>query len=216
MSKIIRVAVKGSCYRVIPSKYPTIDLFDDVAESEDFEDLYELQALTNPRLKLACTTKNNYISSPFAHLNPAGSRFSDGSFGVFYAGESEEVCIAETHYHTTKFMLETKEPAQDLDMRMIVAHLNARLHNLSGKQKLLPSYYYDTNYSHSQAYGLSLFAIGADGIRYSSVRHSAHHDAYAVFNMDVLSRRARQSKHLVYSWDGNAISNTFEKLLINS
>ena len=46
-------------YRFIPSKYPPISLFDDVADSDEFEALYELQALTNPRL-----------------LNAAGSEFT--------------------------------------------------------------------------------------------------------------------------------------------
>lgn len=213
MNRIVRVAVNGNCYRIIPSKYPTVDLFDDVADAGDFDALHELQALTNPRLSHSAVAGNNYINAPFAHRNPEGSRFSNGSFGIFYAGCSEAVCIAETRYHTAKFLNETGEPAQELDMRMIVTRLDAKLHNLSGKQKIFPRYYLDTDYRASQAFGLDLYNQNADGIRYSSVRHRDHDNAYAVFNEQVLSH-ARQSIHLVYVWDGTSISNVYEKKFI--
>ena len=38
-------------YRLVNSKFPPIGLFDDVASLDEFEALYALQALTNPRLR---------------------------------------------------------------------------------------------------------------------------------------------------------------------
>lgn len=32
-------------------------------------------------------TGYSYATAPFTHINPAGSRFSDGSFGVLYVAE---------------------------------------------------------------------------------------------------------------------------------
>lgn len=215
MSRIVRVAVNVDCYRVIPTKYPTIDVFEDVADPADYDALYEIQAMTNPRLDDDRPgSSNGYIAAPFAHRNPAGSRFSDGSFGIYYAGCSEDVSIAETVHHTARFMQDTSEPAQSLDKRMIIAHLEARLHNIAGKQKQFPEYYRNTDYSQSQAFGLSLYDQDAEGIRYSSVRHKAHDHAYAVMTPRVLSR-ARQSKHLVYEWDGASIESYYEKKLIS-
>lgn len=215
MSRIVRVAVKDNCYRVIPTKYPTINVFEDVADPKDFDVLYQIQAITNPQLEEGITSsKSHYIDTPFFYLNPTGSRFTDGTFGIYYAGCSEEVGIAETIYHAEQFMKETSEPAQSLDRRMIVAHLDARLHTISGRQKQFPEYYRDTDYRHSQAFGLSLYDQGSEGIRYSSVRHSRHDHAYAVMTPDVLSR-ARQSKHLVYEWNGSSISNYYEKRLLS-
>ncbi|MCP4475568.1 MAG: hypothetical protein GY821_13590 [Gammaproteobacteria bacterium] len=40
-----------SCYRLIPSKFPPIALFEDVANPRDFEALYAVQRLTNPRIR---------------------------------------------------------------------------------------------------------------------------------------------------------------------
>ena len=39
-------------YRLVNGKYPPIHLFDDVADQADFEALYAVQALTNPRIQM--------------------------------------------------------------------------------------------------------------------------------------------------------------------
>ncbi len=36
------------------------------------------------------------VMAPFTHLNPKGSRFSDGSYGVYYAAKRLSTAIAET------------------------------------------------------------------------------------------------------------------------
>lgn len=215
LSKIVRVTVKGRCYRAISSKYSMVEIFDDVAEESDFDDLYVLRALTSTRLLSTLPTNNNFIQSPFAYLNPEGSRFSGGTFGIFYAGVNEAVAIAETRYHRARFMLETNESAQEIDMRLIVAYLDARLYNLSKKQKTYSLYYHDSDYSASRSFGYSIFKEDGDGIRYSSVRHKDHEDVYAVFNESVLSR-VRQSKNLIYEWDGALITHVYEKTLVES
>ena len=42
------VPIKG--YRLIHTKYPTIDIFDDVASPDEFDILFEIQEITNPHL----------------------------------------------------------------------------------------------------------------------------------------------------------------------
>src|SRR5258705_221801 len=88
-------ATTDQAYRLVNSKFPPIALFDDVADADEFELLFEIQALTNPRLKnevgqLELIARSeipfgiagcSYAIAPFTHVNPAGSRFSDGSFG---------------------------------------------------------------------------------------------------------------------------------------
>jgi len=91
--------VDQTCYRLIPSKFPPIALFDDVADAEDFEDLFAVQAMTNPRLKEQVGNLDaipgddrvygipgaGYVMAAFTHINPDGSRFSNGDFGIYYA-----------------------------------------------------------------------------------------------------------------------------------
>ncbi|MFN3582227.1 MAG: RES family NAD+ phosphorylase, partial [Pseudomonas sp.] len=100
-------------YRLVNSKFPPIAIFDDVADADEFEELYALQSLTNPRMlnqagQLELIMRSDipfgipgcsYATAPFTHVNPDGSRFSDGSFGVLYLADCMETAIAEVRYH---------------------------------------------------------------------------------------------------------------------
>lgn len=104
-------------YRVINAKYPPIHIFDDVADPQEFEALYHIQALTNPRLKaevgnLALLPLEDipfgiagcsYATAPFAHVNPDGSRFSDGSYGLLYSADSQKTALTEVKHHQTLY-----------------------------------------------------------------------------------------------------------------
>lgn len=39
------------CWRIIPSRFPPIQLFERVTEPDDLEAILELASLTNPRLR---------------------------------------------------------------------------------------------------------------------------------------------------------------------
>src|SRR5690606_7738687 len=110
------------CWRIIPSRFPPIQLFERVTDPDDLEAIFELEALTNPRLRdeagdIRLVAPQDRISGPgtsvimaaFTHLNPDGSRFTDGTFGVFYAAGDIETAIAETSYHRERFMRATAE-----------------------------------------------------------------------------------------------------------
>ncbi len=100
-------------YRLVNSKFPPIALFDDVASDEEFDALYALQALTNPRLQNEVGNLNliprseipfgitgcAYATAPFTHVNPQGSRFADGAFGVLYLADSMDTAVAEVRHH---------------------------------------------------------------------------------------------------------------------
>jgi hypothetical protein len=104
-------------YRLVNSRFPPIALFDDVASADEFEVLYQLQALTNPRLqnevgRLELIPRAQipfgipgcaYATAPFTHVNPAGSRFSDGSFGVLYLADSMDTALAEVRHHQDSY-----------------------------------------------------------------------------------------------------------------
>jgi len=107
-------------FRVIPTRFPAVNLFDRVASADDFEALYALEALTNDRLRtetgdldLVPREERRFgpgygpIMAALTHLNPQGSRFSDGTYGVFYCARSRETAIAETRYHSGLFLAAT-------------------------------------------------------------------------------------------------------------
>ena len=223
---VTRVAWKP-CYRIIPSRFPPIPLFEDVADPADLEAVYLIEAMTNDRLReeegeLSLVPPEDRVSGPgssaimaaFTHLNPRGDRFTDGSYGVFYAGLTLETAIAETRYHRTRFLQATDEPAQELDMRVYAVDLDGALHDIRGLRDSRPALYHPDSYAMAQAFARDLRADGAEGIVYQSVRHYGGECA-AVFKPRLLSH-CRQERHLCYVWDGGAIATIYEKRLFGA
>jgi hypothetical protein len=145
----------------------------------------------------------------FTHLNPQGSRFTDGTFGVYYAGDTLATAIEETKYRRTRFMSATNEVPMELDMRVYVADLAASLHDLRGRKAEFPLVYHPENYSTSQHLAVTLREEGSNGVAYDSVRREAG-CCVAVFRPRLLAN-CRQERHLSYVWDGRRISNIYEK-----
>jgi hypothetical protein len=211
------------CWRIIPSKYPPIQLFERIASPEDLDAIFELENLTNDRLRQEMGNINlvpkdqivtgpgsSYIMAAFTHLNPLGSRFSDGKFGVFYTAKKIESAIAETKYHKEKFLRYTNEAPGECDMRVLKVTLSANLHDIRHQQKKYQKIYSPDDYVASQQLGQQLIDSQSVGIVYNSVRCAERGECAAVFRPDVLSH-CQQESHLCYKWDGNVISHVYEK-----
>ena len=209
------------CFRIIPSRFPTIHLFERVADSRDWDALYTLESLTNPRLREAAGEIDlvpreervygpgaSVIMAPFTHLNPAGSRFADGTFGVFYTAADLATSISETRFHREKFLRATRQPPIELDMRSYLADVAARFHDIRGRRTQLPDLYDPDSYVSSQEFGRALKGGGSPGIAYDSVRHPGG-ECLAVFRPRLI-QNLRQGMHLRYAWDGASISRVYE------
>ena len=201
-------------WRIVPSRFPPRGVFDRIASPDDLEALFAIESLTNARLRqelgqLDLVPKARRVSGPgtqpimaaFTHLNPDGSRFSDGSYGVFYAARALDTAVAETMHHRGKFMAATREPAMKLEMRCYRTAIEGRLHDL---RKGWPAMLHPTDYGPPQALARELRASGSDGVVYPSVRHDGG-ECVGVFQPDLV-KPCVQAQHLVYSWDGERIS----------
>jgi RES domain len=161
------------------------------------------------------------IMAAFTHLNPEGSRFSDGSYGVYYAAHDLETAIAEVSHHRALFLSRTAEPAIDVDMRVITATIDAPLHDLRSlepqsldaarfKSDLFKSNLFDPDhYAAPQALGRLLRAAGSWGVQFPSVRHAGGLCA-GIFRPKAL-RNARSGAHIALHWDGQRITHWYEK-----
>ena len=218
---IARIAWKPS-WRIVPSRFPPIQLFERVTEPRDLEAIFALDALTNPRLRdevgnIRLVPPQDRVSGPgssiimaaFTHLNPNGSRFSDGAYGVFYAANGIDTAIAETRHHRERFMRATGQRRMELDMRVYLVDLEGELHDLRGQRTVQPLVYQTDDYSASQRLGRTLRQAGSNGIAYDSVRRNRGQCA-AVFRPPLLSN-VRQERHLCYVWDGRQIAGVYEK-----
>ena len=206
-----RVAVDWrGAWRIIPSRFPAHGVYDRIAEPADLDALYALEAMTNDRLRdelgeLELVPRARRVTGPgtqtvmaaFTHLNPDGSRFSDGSYGVFYAAKALDTAVAETMHHRAKFMAATAEPAMKLEMRCYRMDIRARLHDLRrGWAPMLDP----DDYAAPRRLGRELRDAGSDGVVYPSVRHAGG-QCVGVFWPDVVGACV-QAQHLVYAWDG--------------
>ncbi|MEE4208968.1 MAG: RES family NAD+ phosphorylase [Parvularcula sp.] len=213
------------CYRIIPSRFPPISLFEEVADPADLEAVFVIEALTNNRLRdevgdLNLVPDEDRVSGPgtsaimaaFTHLNPEGDRFTDGSYGVFYAAHGLNTAIAETRYHRARFLARTSEPAQEIDMRVYAVDLSADLYDVRVGIAAYAALHDPDSYTQSQKFALKLRAAGSDGIAYDSVRHQGGTCA-AVFRPRLLSN-CRQERHLCYVWDGDTIADVYEKKVL--
>lgn len=214
------------CHRLVASRFPTVGLYDSIARPEDLEVVFAIEALTNPRLRqelraLSLVPVADRVIGPgatlvmaaFTHLNPEGSRFSDGSYGVYYAALTLETAITEVSHHRARFLARTAEPPIDIDLRWIKADLATHVHDIRAASAptsaALAEVYHPDHYGASQVLGRALRKLGSAALAFDSVRHPEG-QCVAVFVPKVLTR-ARAAGHLGLHWDGKTISHWFEK-----
>lgn len=207
-----------SAVRIIRSAYPPVDLFEDIADPADWPLLISAEQKTNPRIMASVGNLDlvppdrrvggpgaSYLMAPFTHVSPdRPSRFTAGTFGVLYAGETYETALFETIHHHARFMARTSEDAGwTSQFREIVLTVRAELHDLRGAalrdhRALAPD-----SYTASQELGLHLRQSGADGVVYPSVRHAGG-ECVGLFYPDLASSPV-QGRHLDYHWDGTRV-----------
>ncbi len=213
--------------RIIPGVFPAIDLFERVAKPEELDAVYAIESAFNPRLRDALGDLSlvpreervvgpgaGFIMAAFTHVSPHGSRFSNGTYGVFYAAQRESTAIAETKYHRERFLRATNEARREVDMRVLSVAVRARLHDVRGMRDIIPDVYRPDDYAASQLLGGALRAGGSNGLVYDSVRHDGG-KCIAVFRPPVLSS-CRERRHLRYVWDGARIVDVLEIRRISS
>lgn len=209
-------------YRLVPSRFPPVGLFDRVVRPEDLEIVFAAEALTNDRLRdeageLRLVPPDERISGPgttpimaaFTHLNPEGSRFSDGTYGVYYAAKDMATAIAESAFHRARFLARTHEDAGEVDMRSYLAEIRADLVDLRGYGRKKPDIMSPDSYVASQTFGRARRKDGANGIVYESVRREGGH-CVAAFRPKLITS-CKQGPHICFVWDGEAIVGWYEK-----
>ncbi|CAI8802739.1 RES domain-containing protein [Pseudomonas sp. IT-P253] len=206
-------------YRLVNSKFPPVALFDDVADADAFEVLYQIQALTNPRLnnevgRLELIPRReipfgipgcSYTTAPFTHVNPAGSRFSDGSFGVLYLADSMETALAEVRHHQSLYW--SNVPSLNYE-RFVFRGLSCSFVDAAMKDAaaiaVTDPVYAPDDYTHSRLLGRSVKEAGCPGIRYHSVRMRGSYCWALMTPRPMLS--VIQAAHYEMVWNGQVTS----------
>ena len=202
-------------YRVILSRYPQIDLFERVSNPQDWDVLYAVESLTNPRLRdevgdirLIPSEDRVYgdgaswIMAAFTHppVDGRGGRFNR-DFGIYYCSVDEAVAIAESSFHRARFLRESRVEQTAQDMRVLRAQLGATcLHDL--RQLIGHAIYHPDDYREAQQLGYALRNAKSHGVHYHSVRGQG--ECYGVMRPRVLSD-AVHWRYLRYHYEQGSI-----------
>jgi len=205
-------------YRIVASKHPPIDIFADVVAPRQVATAAYIESLTNDRLldeaAAAQVREQDRIKSPGASIVMAAfthigrpSRFSDGSYGVYYAAHSLETAVRETAFHRARFMAATNELPGEVDMRAYVGRPLQPLIDIRSARH--ESLHLPDDYSPPQAFAKPLRDAGEWGLVYRSVRHVGG-ECIAAFRPQAVSIPVPGAA-LAYVWDGERISKVYEK-----
>ena len=219
--RVARVAWEPS-YRLVPTRFPPIQLFERVADPADLDAVIAIENLTNERVRdeigeIQLVAPEDRIAGPgtspimaaFTHVNPEGGRFTDGSYGAYYAARDLETAVRESAHHREVFLARTKEAPGEIDMRCYLATLDAELVDIRGLQSEQPELYNRESYAGSQPFARALRAQGAMGIVWDSVR-KPDGECAAAFKPQAL-RPTTQGPHLSFVWDGQRVASYYEK-----
>ncbi len=208
----------ANAVRIIRSQFPPIDLFEDIADPADWPRLISAVQKTNPRIMMSIGnldlvpparrvggTGASHLMAPFTHVSAdRPSRFTDGTYGVLYAGKTFETALFETIHHHAQFMTRTAEPpGWTSQFREILLSIDAELHDLRSPNGLNHPALNPDSFSASQILGEALKRSGSSGLVYPSVRH-ADGECAALFYPDGASGPL-QGRHLDYHWDGQRV-----------
>ena len=199
-----------STYRLIPSRYPPISLFERISKPEDWDALIELESLTNPRLRegagvISLVPKARRVSgpgasivmAPFTHASPhRRTRFSDGTYGVYYAAHLFETALREVAFHMGRFYAATNAPALKASFRTYKGKIDKTMHDITGSgwmHLLKPE---PNEYAKPQAFARALRLSNSNGIVYPSVRHPGG-ECIAAFWPDVVSIPISDQTHRI-------------------
>lgn len=211
-------------WRIIASRYPPIDLYERLTpDPAIWEALIALEQMTNPRVRdqlgeislVAQEERLNgpgasYVMACFTHLNPKGSRFSDGTYGVYYAAATLETAVAETLHHFEAFARAANDPPHEEEMRVLVSAVSTTMEDVSQFPQAEQTRILDAgSYAASLPFAKTLRKTASQGIVYPSVRHPSG-ECLAAFKPKAITLPVIQERHLRYHWNGTRVDRYFD------
>lgn len=210
---LTRIVWRNTC-RLIPTRYPSVGVFDRIASADDLAALVELESWTNDRLNaelgaLPMIPRDEWVAgrpmatvvmAAFCHPPPDGSRFAGPDRGAWYSSRSIETALAESTYHRTKELGEVGGYETRMQMRLYRADFRASFHDIRRRETKWTPLYVPDSYVESQRFGRALLETGSNGITYRSVRHPGG-QCLACFRPKLVLN-VRVAGHYEYRWEG--------------
>lgn len=166
-------------YRLIPSQFPPIGLFDTVSTAADLAAVMELAGWTNDRLVrervhrlpesewVFGSANASVVMAAFLHVAPGGGRFNGPDLGAWYAAAALVTAVAEVAHHLRREAFARAASGMERTYRSYTSRLDGDYEDVRGRADL----HAPDSYAESQAFGEALRAEGGDGVLFDSVRH---------------------------------------------
>ncbi|MBN9601106.1 MAG: RES family NAD+ phosphorylase [Afipia sp.] len=172
-------------YRLIPSQFPPIGLFDTVATAADLAAVMDLVGWTNDRLVaervarlpqsewVYGTPNASIVMAAFLHVASGGMRFNRPELGAWYASDDIRTAAAEVGHHLRREASARSVPTMSRTYRTYTATLLGDYLDIRGQQTKYPDIYASDRYDASQQFGEDVRASSDAGILYISLRHQS-------------------------------------------
>ncbi|NEJ08527.1 RES domain-containing protein [Rhizobium leguminosarum] len=169
-------------YRLIPSQFPPIGLFETVTRAADLQAVMELVGWTNDRLVadriqrlpedqwVYGVANASIVMAAFLHVAPGGMRFNGPNLGAWYAADDLKTAAAEVGHHLRREAVARGVATMARTYRSYSANLIGDYLDIRGEQTLRADIYDGTSYAASQVLGEEVRSSGGAGILYDSVR----------------------------------------------
>ena len=204
-------------HRIVRGAHGSVGLIDDIADPGDWKALYTAAYATRfsneyvrwqfdnipPKRRVNFSDGSSYrtitgVMVPFVRCSE--SRFSDGSYGIWYASGDERTALAETVHSYREFMMSTErtrtQPSSS-GFEGIFVKVDCELHDVNKVPKVLDP----ADYSHSNKIGRRLRDADSNGVLWNSVRYSDG-QCVGLFWPNVVGRPVREESWYTYHWTG--------------
>lgn len=184
MSEEAHAPAPQPSYRLIPSRFPPIGLFDTVATAADLDAVMELAGWTNDRLtaeriarlpmaeRVYGRPNASIVMASFLHVAPGGMRFNGPDLGAWYAAKHLTTAVAEVAHHLRREAVATGAGTISRQYRVYTARLEGDYLDIRGQQAARPEVYASDDYAAGQVLGEAVRASGGAGILFDSLRHA--------------------------------------------
>jgi hypothetical protein len=188
-------------YRLIPSQFPPIGLFDTVSTAADLSAVMELVGWTNDRLvadridrlpqsEWAYGTPNaSIVMAAFLHVAPGGMRFNGPDLGAWYAADDIRTAAAEVGHHLRREIVARGVATMSRTYRAYAATLIGDYLDIRKQQVARSDVYAIERYDASQKLGEEVRSSGRAGLIYDSLRHQT--------GVNVVAHRPRNITEIV-------------------
>lgn len=207
-----REPVDSVWYRLIPSRFPPIQVYERVVANDRYAEVAELEVLTSPRVRArqrligigavdeASPKLQNWNHAPFTYLNPDGSTLFRPNIAALELWDTLQSALTVSVMRRERFLRSTGMPKLGLDMRVLTTRITGSFVDL--RDVAIPD-----DKEARWKIGDDLAQSKASGALFRCTARNGS-TCLSVLSSEVLDRSV-QADHFRFAWDGQRIASLY-------